>query len=96
MYILLQKAKLGRELQVEVKVPEELYGYRIHKLLLQPFVENAIRHGLKQKEGELKLGITMRSAGGQMHIIVKSYRGLMTAKMKQMKKILESTWESST
>lgn len=71
MYILLQKAKLGRELQVEVKVPEELYGYRIHKLLLQPFVENAIRHGLKQKEGELKLGITMRSAGGQMHIIVK-------------------------
>lgn len=71
MYILLQKAKLGRELQVEVKVPEELYGYRIHKLLLQPFIENAIRHGLKQKEGELKLGITMRSAGGQMHIVVK-------------------------
>lgn len=69
-YILLQKAKLGRELTVEMCVPKELYGCRIHKLLLQPFVENALKHGLKDIEDEPKLGVIMKQIEDQIHIIV--------------------------
>ena len=69
-YILLQKAKLGRELLVEMCVPKELYECRIHKLLLQPFVENALKHGLKDIEDEPKLGVTMNQIDDQIHIIV--------------------------
>lgn len=68
-YIFLQKAKLDRELTVEMQIPQELYGYRIHKLLIQPFVENALKHGLRDTN-EPMLGITMREIGEQVHIIV--------------------------
>lgn len=68
-YIFLQKAKLDRDLTVEMQIPQELYGYRIHKLLIQPFVENALKHGLRDTN-EPMLGITMREAGEQIHIIV--------------------------
>ena len=44
-YTMLQKEKLDQPLMIKTEVPEELMGYRIHKLLLQPFVENAINHG---------------------------------------------------
>lgn len=69
-YILLQKAKLGRELEVEMHVPEELQGCRIHKLLLQPFVENAMKHGFREQTGELKLTLTMKQTGNQIHITI--------------------------
>lgn len=69
-YIFLQKAKLEKELTVEMQIPQKLYGYRIHKLLIQPFVENALKHGLRNTEQDPKLGITMREAGDQIHIIV--------------------------
>lgn len=69
-YTLLQGAKLGKDLQTEIEVPEELMQCRIHKLLLQPFVENAIKHGLFQKEGACILKIMMREAENQLHIII--------------------------
>ncbi len=69
-YTLLQGAKLGKELQTEIEVPEELLQFKIHKLLLQPFVENAIKHGLFNKEGACILKIFMRKAQNQVHIII--------------------------
>lgn len=69
-YILLQSAKIDRELKVQMDVPEEIRGCRIHKLLLQPFVENAVKHGLKYKEGEWRIDISMRRTEDQIHIII--------------------------
>lgn len=70
-YILLQSAKAGKDLQVVMDVPEEIKGCRIHKLLLQPFVENAIKHGMKRKCGECNIVLTMRKSGSQIHIMIK-------------------------
>lgn len=68
-YALLQQAKLGRPLRVQKQVPEELMGHKIHKLLLQPFFENALKHGVDSDE-EFCLYISMRLLDGQMHIII--------------------------
>ena len=38
-YILLQQEKLGEKIELIFKIPEELETYKIHKMLLQPFVE---------------------------------------------------------
>ena len=67
---MLQAAKLGKKLKIDEQVPEEIMGHQIHKLLLQPFVENAIKHGFREKEGECRLRIFMRPAGEQIHIII--------------------------
>lgn len=69
-YMMLQKEKLEGPLEVTVDVPEEILGCRIHKLLLQPFVENAIKHGLYHKRGSCQLKIRMGFAGQQIHITV--------------------------
>ena len=69
-YIFFQKAKLGKELKILYDVPEELKGYEIHKLILQPFVENSIQHGFPKVTRDCELKIKMRSAGEQIHIII--------------------------
>lgn len=69
-YCMLQGAKLGKPMKIEKQVPEEMMGYRIHKLLLQPFVENSIKHGFGGKDGECRLTIVMRQTEEQIHIII--------------------------
>lgn len=69
-YVMLQKEKLNPELEVQVDVPDYLGGYRIHKLLLQPFLENAINHGFYGKKDTCILKIRMRLAENQIHIVI--------------------------
>lgn len=69
-YTMLLGAKTGKRLHVGTQVPEEVMGYQIHKLLLQPFVENSIKHGFNNKAGEFRLNISIRVAGKQLHIII--------------------------
>ena len=45
-------------------------GYKIHKLLLQPFLENAMKHGFPGEIGKYKIYITVRLSCGQMHFII--------------------------
>lgn len=67
-YVLLQQEKLGKEIKVTVDVPERIQNMKIHKLLLQPFVENSIRHGFRGREGECRLEIRMALEDGMLHI----------------------------
>lgn len=76
-YMLLQSAKLGKPLKTVIEVPEQIMRYKIHKLLLQPFVENAIKYAFKNKEGECILKIRMEEAECQLHIVIEDNgRGL--------------------
>ncbi|MBU3840887.1 MAG: histidine kinase [Candidatus Ruminococcus intestinipullorum] len=68
-YILLQKAKLGKRLDVEILVPKELERYRIHKLLLQPFVENSLKYAFANQE-ECLLTIQIKKCENQLHILI--------------------------
>jgi two-component system, sensor histidine kinase YesM len=49
-YLSIQKVRYTNKLDYEVTFQPELYDYRILKLLVQPLVENAIYHGIKNKE----------------------------------------------
>lgn len=56
LYIILEKGRLGPSLDYEIFVEDrdELSQYAIPALLLQPFVENAIWHGLQPKKSNHK------------------------------------------
>lgn len=69
-YLLFQKEKLGKELTIEYDVPEELKVYEIHKLMLQPFVENSIKHGFQKADKSCILNIKVRDAGEHLHITI--------------------------
>lgn len=50
-YLEIQQVRYQDILEYEIRVPEELYDCRIPKLTVQPLVENALYHGIKNKRG---------------------------------------------
>jgi len=48
-YLELMAIRMGPRLQYELVLPRELASHRVPTLLLQPLVENSIRHGLEPK-----------------------------------------------
>jgi two-component system sensor histidine kinase YesM len=56
-YIYLQNVRFKDKFQLVVLLADELKQYQILKLMLQPIVENAIYHGLENKEGHSEITI---------------------------------------
>ncbi|NIJ13305.1 two-component system LytT family sensor kinase [Saccharomonospora amisosensis] len=50
-YLALQRAVLGDRLRVQVRVAPEVLAVAIPYLVLQPLVENAVRHGIERRSG---------------------------------------------
>ena len=56
-YLKIFKVRMGPRLKFEINLPEELAGVLLPPMLLQPLVENALKHGLEPKEegGSIKV-----------------------------------------
>ena len=52
LYLTLQKYRMGDALEYTLELPEAYRRTPIIKLTLQPIVENAVLHGVRQKEGQ--------------------------------------------
>lgn len=50
-YLEIQQVRYQDILQYEIEAPEELYLCQIPKMTIQPLVENALYHGIKNKRG---------------------------------------------
>lgn len=57
-YLEIQQVRYQDILQYEIQVPEALFCYLIPKITIQPLVENALYHGIKNKRGVGKIIIT--------------------------------------
>lgn len=58
-YLEIEKVRFGDRLNFEIDCPDELLTVQIPQLLIQPLVENAIKHGLSQITDKGKIGITV-------------------------------------
>jgi signal transduction histidine kinase len=56
-YLDIERARFEERLQVSIDVPEELLRLRVPSLLVQPLVENAIKHGItpSRQGGEVRI-----------------------------------------
>lgn len=50
-YLFLQQNRFDNEFQCEIRGSPEARGWKIHKLLFRPFVQNCVAHGFKAKKG---------------------------------------------
>ena len=59
LYVSLEKARFEDDFEYKISFPDnvDLSQYKIPSMIIQPFVENAIKHGLMHKEGSKRLEI---------------------------------------
>ena len=69
-YLLLEQARFGDRLQVKLRVDPEVLSVRIPFLCIQPLVENAVRHGLENRDSPGTVSITAVERGGDCWISV--------------------------
>lgn len=69
-YLDIEKARFEERLAVRIDVPRELESVRIPALVLQPLVENAIKHGVSENKngGEVAITAEMTSAEGDREL----------------------------
>jgi len=67
-YLEIQKQRYKDKLSYEIDFDPDLHGLQILKLLIQPLVENAIYHGIKNIEGPGLIRITGERHGDSMAI----------------------------
>jgi len=65
-YLEIQQIRYSDILRYEIDIPESLLDCRVPKLILQPLVENALYHGIKNRRGMGKITITGEAAGEDM------------------------------
>jgi sensor histidine kinase YesM len=69
-YLEIEKVRFGDRLSFEIDCPSELLEIQIPQLLIQPLVENAIKHGLSQITENGLIGILVCKEESQLKIRV--------------------------
>ena len=70
LYLDIERVRFPDRLAVVVDVPEELEDARVPGLILQPLVENAIKHGVARSNGPVTVTIRARAIGTSVHLTV--------------------------
>jgi hypothetical protein len=70
-YLALMSMRMGPRLQVRLHLPEALRDLPVPPLLLQPLVENCIRHGLEPKVAGGRIEVQARLQGAQLCLTVR-------------------------
>lgn len=67
-YLSLEKVRFEEDLVVSVSMPEEIGDTMVPELLVQPIVENAVKHGMKTSPLPLRIDVGCRAAGEHVRI----------------------------
>lgn len=70
-YLALMAIRMGPRLQVQLDLPPDLAAQPVPPLLLQPLVENAIRHGLEPHVAGGRLVVSARAEAGTLVLAVR-------------------------
>jgi two-component system, LytTR family, sensor kinase len=69
-YIDIQKIRFGDRLRVSIDIPDELLATQVPSLLLQPLVENAIKHGVSKRQSGGEIRVAGMSRDGALCLTV--------------------------
>ena len=70
-YLAIERTRFGERLAVQMDIDPETLDAAVPNLLLQPLVENAIRHGIAQKVGGGRVEIVARREGHDLLLVVR-------------------------
>lgn len=70
-YVTLEKARFGDRLDVQMDISQDVLSYPVPALIIQPLVENAIRHGLLKKRVGGTVSIEAQEVDRTLQIIIR-------------------------
>ena len=70
-YLEIQQIRFQDQLRVRLDVPDELLDARVPSLILQPLVENAIKHGVTPRAEGGEVAVAVSRENGTLHIVVR-------------------------
>ncbi|WP_026696151.1 cache domain-containing sensor histidine kinase [Peribacillus kribbensis] len=89
-YLIIQMTRYESKLEYEIHVEEQVKKYKIIKVLLQPLVENAIYHGIRNKRGMGQIFITVKQVETDLVLTVKDTGiGIPPGKTRELNEILQ-------
>lgn len=90
-YMKIHQLRFSGRIQYEQDCPEELLGLAVPKMILQPFVENAVNHGLESigKGGIIRVD-AIRSDGELIVTISDNGTGIPPQRLAELNRILQS------
>lgn len=69
-YLEIEQARFGDRLSYEILVPDELMDAQVPALILQPLVENALRHGLAARARRGRIRVSAGREGDRLRLVV--------------------------
>ena len=69
-YLVLEQARFGDRLRVSLRVAPEVLRTAVPYLIVQPIVENAVRHGLEGHTEAVRVSITVTDEGTDARVVV--------------------------
>jgi two-component system LytT family sensor kinase len=69
-YLDIQKVRFAERLQISVDVPRELFPAQVPSLILQPMVENAVKHGIAKRVQGGAIRIAASRSNGTLRLSV--------------------------
>ncbi len=70
-YLSIEEVRFKERLKVTLSVPPELRGVQVPSLVLQPIVENSIKHGFSKRLDASRLDIAVARAGDHLVVTVR-------------------------
>jgi len=69
-YLEIEKVRFGDRLEVHIEVDQAVRSATVPSMILQPIVENAVRHGVARCEGKRRIGVSARRRDGALELSV--------------------------
>ncbi len=70
-YLEMQKVRFPKRLSVRMEIDENSMESRVPVLILQPLIENAVRHGIAQNPRPGEISIQSRKSDGALHLKIR-------------------------
>lgn len=91
-YLIIQRNRLEDQLDYELDLEEGLEEFHVPKLILQPLIENAIKHGVLESLHRCRVAVQTRRVGDQICITVSDNgAGMTEEKLEICRQLLNGT-----
>lgn len=71
-YLEIERERFSDRMSLRIDTPQEVLDARVPSLILQPLIENAIKHGVGAARGKVEILLAVRREADRLHIVVEN------------------------